>query len=87
MATKTYILLPSMDADAPVYQTLPDGSRSQVKKIRSHRPTMRQTFQDKEGLNKTIRYKSNSNFIYQDEQLEKENTERKRRGVSVTRHS
>jgi hypothetical protein len=75
MSTKTYVLLDSMNADAPVYQTLPDGTRTKVVKIRSHRPTMRQTFQDKTGMSRTIRYKSNSNFIFQDEQLEKEKLE------------
>lgn len=75
MPVKTYVLLESMNADAPVFQQLPDGTRSQVTKIRSHRPTLRQTFQDNKGVSRTIRYKSNSNFIDQKEQIEKEKLE------------
>lgn len=72
MALKTYVLLESMDSDAPVYQTTADNKRVQIKKIRTHRPTLRQTFQDEKGVTTTIRYKANSNFILQDEQIEKE---------------
>ena len=72
---KTYILLESMDADAPVYQTLSDGTRMQVKKIRSHRPTLRQDFQDEDGVGKVIRYKIGSQTIDQRVQIEKEKLE------------
>lgn len=72
---KTYILLESMDADAPVYQTLADETRVQVKKIRSHRPTLRQDFQDKDGIGKVIRYKIGSHTIDQRVQIDKEKIE------------
>ncbi|MEO6305975.1 MAG: hypothetical protein ABIP51_22705 [Bacteroidia bacterium] len=72
MSTKTYVLLESMNAEAPVYQTTGDGQRSQVKKIPFHRPTLRQEFTDKDGNAKVIRYKSFSKFIDQDLQIEKE---------------
>lgn len=70
--TKTYVLLPNMDADAPVYQQLPNGSREKIKKIPWHRPTLRQTFQDKDGVGMTIRYKSASKFIDQAKQIAEE---------------
>lgn len=72
MALKTYELLENMDASAPVYQTLPDGKREQIKKIPFYRPTLRQTFQDETGRSKTIRYKATSETILQAEQIEKE---------------
>lgn len=72
MASKRYELLPCMDADAPVYQTLPDGKREKVTKIPFWRPTLRQTFQDETGRSKTIRYKATSATILQSDQIEKE---------------
>lgn len=60
MAAKTYVLTEVMDADAPIYQQVVGGQRVQVKKIPFHRPTLRQTFQDKDGIGKTIRYKANA---------------------------
>lgn len=72
MPIKTYVLLPNMDADAPIYQQTADKQRIQVKKIPFHRPTLRQTFQDERGIGKTIRYKEGSATIDQKEQIEKE---------------
>lgn len=72
MATKTYELLPHMDADAPVYQVASDGKRERVTKIPFHRPNLRITFQAENGRNKTIRYKATSTTIDQNEQIEKE---------------
>lgn len=72
MATKTYELLPHMDAAAPVYQTTPDGKRERITKIPFHRPALRITFQGENGRNKTIRYKATSVTIDQNEQIEKE---------------
>lgn len=69
MATKTYELLPVMDANAPVYQSLPDGKREQIKKIPFHRPTLRQTFQGEDGKNKTIRFKETCETIDQNKQI------------------
>lgn len=75
MPTKTYVLLPHMDSDAPVYTQLPNGQREKVKKIPFHRPTLRQEFYDENGNNKVIRYKSYSEFIDQRQQIEKEKIE------------
>lgn len=72
MASKTYELLPWMDADAPVFQQIGDNQRVKVKKIPFHRPTLRQTFQDEKGVNRTIRYKEMSKSIYQDVQIKDE---------------
>lgn len=72
MSVKTYVLLGNMDADAPVYQITPDGKRVQIKKILVHRPTLRQNFQDENGVGRVIRYKNTARSIYQDEQIEKE---------------
>ena len=82
MATKIYVLLESMDADAPVFQTLADGTRIQVKKIRSHRPTLRQDFQDEDGVGKVIRYKIGSQTIDQRVQIDKEKLEANARFTS-----
>lgn len=72
MATKTYVLLESMDADAPVYRQTAEGGRIQVKKIPFHRPTLRQEFQDENGVSRVIRYKSASKYIDQDKQMTEE---------------
>lgn len=61
-----------MDADAPVFQQLPNGTREKIKKIPWHRPTLRQTFQDENGVGITIRYKSASKFIDQSKQIAEE---------------
>ena len=58
-----------MDSTAPIYQQLPDGQRSRLVKIPRHRPYLQVTFTDKEGKVKTIRYKANSDSIFQDEQI------------------
>jgi hypothetical protein len=60
MALKTYVLLPVMDADAPVYQKTADDQRIQVKKIPVYRPYVRMSFQDENGVGKVIRYKANA---------------------------
>lgn len=69
MENKTYVLLDSLDATAPIYQTLPNGQRSQIKKMPFYRPLLQVTFVDKDGKNRTIRYKRNSDKIFQDEQI------------------
>lgn len=68
---KTYVLLDSLDLDVPIFQQV-NGGRVQLKKLVNWQPTLRQTFQDKDGISKTIRYKENSNYLFQDEQIEKE---------------
>lgn len=69
---KTYVLLDALDTDAPFYQSVGNGQRIQIKKIPLWEPTLRQTFQDKDGVSRTIRYKEGSNVIDQKEQIEKE---------------
>lgn len=60
MPIKTYVLLESMDSQAPIYQTTADGKRMQIKKIPYWRPFLRVTFQGADGRSKTIRYKSSA---------------------------
>ncbi len=60
MALKTYVLLPALDADAPVYQKTADGGRIQVTKIPVWRPFLRIAYQDEKGIGKVIRYKANA---------------------------
>lgn len=60
MALKTYVLLPVLDADAPIYQTTQDGQRVQLKKIPTWRPYLRISFQDEKGIGRVLRYKSNA---------------------------
>ncbi len=36
------------------------------------RPTLRQNFQDEDGVGKVIRFKNSAKSIFQDEQIEKE---------------
>lgn len=69
--TKTYVLLSSLDANAPIYQTTPGGQRAQIKKIPRFRPYLQVTFEDETGVSKTIRYKANCNSIWAEEQIEK----------------
>lgn len=69
METKTYVMLDSMDASAPIYQTMPGGKRSLIKKRPFYRPLLQVTFTGEDGKNRTIRYKKNSNSIFQDDQI------------------
>lgn len=70
---KTYVLLDSMNATAPVYQQLPDGQRVQITKIPYHHPTRRQSFFENSGKSRVIRYKSHSSTIDQAVQIKEEN--------------
>ena len=72
MATKTYVLLENMNADAPVYMQLGNGQREKITKIPFHRPTLRQQYYDENGNSKVIRYKSYSKFIDQWKQIDEE---------------
>lgn len=58
MAIKTYALLSSMDTNAHIYQTTAEGKRVQFTKKPYWRPFLRITYQDKNGISRTIRYKS-----------------------------
>ncbi len=60
MPLKTYVLLSSLDADAPVFKQTADGQRIQVKKMPVFRPYLRVAYQDEKGIGRVIRYKSNA---------------------------
>lgn len=57
---KTYVLLSSLDADAPVFQKTADGQRIQIKKIPVWHPYLRISFQDENGIGRVNRYKAHS---------------------------
>lgn len=57
---KTYVLLSSLDADAPVFQKTADGQRIQVKKIPVWHPYRRIAFQDENGIGRVYRYKAHA---------------------------
>lgn len=70
---KTYVLLSSLDSKAPIYQQVSKDERVLIEKTPLWSVTLRQTFQDKEGVGVTIRYKENSKFIEQEKQIKEEN--------------
>lgn len=72
MAVKTYVLLDSMDADAPIFQQLPNNQREKIRKIPRHRPYMQVTFENKEGESTTIRYKASSKHILLKKQMDED---------------
>jgi len=69
MDYKTFVLLPTMDATAPIFQQVQEGQRIRLTRIPRHRPHLQVTFTNEEGKNKTLRYKSNTDKIWQDEQI------------------
>lgn len=69
MALKTYILLDHLKPDAPIYQRINATQRTKLDKLPYWRPYLQVTFADKEGKNKTIRLKLNSNSVFQDVQI------------------
>lgn len=70
MALKTYVLLPSMDVNAPVFVRVNADERVRIDKLPKWAPHLRVTFQDgKDNKNKTIRYKQTATSIYQSEQI------------------
>jgi len=69
MDYKTFVLLPHMDATAPIFQQVQEGQRIRLTRIPRHRPHLQVTFTNEEGKNRTLRYKSNSDKIWQDEQI------------------
>jgi hypothetical protein len=69
MSIKTYVLLDSMNADAPIFQRLPNNQREQITRIPRHRPYLQVTFQDENGKSKTIRYKANCDSVDQAVQI------------------
>lgn len=69
MNIKTFVLLDHLDTNAPIYQRVDKDTRVKLKKIPVFSAYLQLTFTDKEGKNRTIRYKENANSIYQDEQI------------------
>lgn len=69
---KTYVLLDALDIDGSFYQQLGNGQRSQLRKIPLHRPYLEVPLQTKDGEAKVLRFKEHSNFIYKNDQWEKE---------------
>lgn len=73
MALKTYVLGEHMAPTAPIYIQISATERMRIDKLPLWRPYLQYTYYDnKDGKNKTIRLKLNSNTPYQDEQIEKE---------------
>lgn len=68
---KVYHLLESLDSEAPFYQQLGDGQRSQIKKMPYHRPHLQVTLQDASGKAMTIRYKASCDSFVMQDQIEK----------------
>ena len=60
MSAKTYVLLDSLNSDAPIYQRVVGDQRVKVSKPPFYPIYLRVTFQDKNGVSKTIRYKENA---------------------------
>lgn len=67
---KTYVLLDHMNpSNTSIYRRINKNQRQLMNKLPKYRPYMQVTFTDKDGNNKTIRYKSTTNEIYQDAQI------------------
>lgn len=77
MSIKTYVLLSSLDSDAPIYQRVVGDQRVKLQKMPFYAVYLRVTFQDKNGVSQTIRYKENAtnaegkNVLNQREQIDK----------------
>jgi hypothetical protein len=70
MSFKTYVLLEHMNPTSNnIYIRINKDQRQPVNKLRDYRPFMQVSFTDDTGKNRTIRYKSTTNEIYQDEQI------------------
>lgn len=65
---KTYVLLPSMDVNAPVYTRINKDQRVRVDKLPIWTPYLKITYQ-KDGKNITIRYKETATSIFLHEQI------------------
>lgn len=66
---KTYVLLDHLQPTAPIYQRVSKNQRQRINKLPVWQPYLVYTFADKDGMNKTIRLKLNSNTIDQAEQI------------------
>jgi hypothetical protein len=60
MSTKTYVLLDALNSDAPIYQRVVGDQRVKITKPPFYPLYLRVTYQDKNGVSKTIRYKENA---------------------------
>lgn len=70
---KTYVLLDVLDSTAPIFQTLPNNQRSQIKKMPFYRPYLDLPVQDEKGKSKRLRLKYTSEFLFADEQFKENN--------------
>jgi hypothetical protein len=66
---KIYALLEHLNPTAPIYIRVSKDKRVRIDKIPQHQPYLRITVSDKEGNNKVLRLKLNSNTIDQSEQV------------------
>lgn len=69
---KTYVLLDALNVTAPVFVRINKEERLRVDKMPLWKPYLRVTFSDKDGKNKTIRYKKMATSIYQDVQIKEQ---------------
>lgn len=70
MSFKTYVLLEHMNPTSNnIYIRINKDQRQPIDKLRDYRPYMQVSFTDESGKNKTIRYKSTTDEIYQDAQI------------------
>lgn len=66
---KTYVLLDELDSNVPVYQVVSATQKIQLKKPPVYPIHLQVTVTTEDGKNRTLRYKSNSNSIWLDEQI------------------
>lgn len=66
---KTYVLLDELDSNVPVYQVVSANQKIQLKKPPVYPIHLQVTLTTEDGKNRTLRYKSNSNSIWLDEQI------------------
>ena len=67
---KTYVLLEHMHpTSSNMFIRINKDQRQPINKLRDYRPYMQTSFTDKDGKNRTIRYKATTSEIYQDEQI------------------
>jgi len=66
---KTYVLLDELDSNVPVYQVVSPTQKIQLKKPPVYPINLQLTLTTEDGVNRTLRYKANSNSIWLDEQI------------------
>ena len=70
-AAKIYHLLPNSKSSVEIYTRINGNQRVKDEDYANERPYLQVTFTDKDGYNKTIRFKLNCNTPFQEEQIEK----------------